>query len=92
MDSPNRPSKHVARQLTIDARPQQWAVGHDDATRTQSFPPRIVRQSTATVHIDAVVADRIVQHSRRTAGGRGDANTAVENVIVDVLRPIARAA
>ena len=41
------------------------------------------------MHVHAVVAKRISQHTRRTAGRGGNANAGVQNVVVDFLCPVA---
>src|SRR6185436_18953000 len=42
----------------------------------------------AEINIDAIVADRIRQHAGSAAGRWGNANAAIENVVVNLLRPI----
>src|SRR5437763_3737488 len=70
-------------------RPQQRAVGHEDLAAPQVLPPFVPCQLPLAVNIDAVVADRIWQHSRRAAGGGRYSQAAIEKLIVNMLRPAA---
>src|SRR5688572_19803494 len=65
---------------------QERAVADKRPAGLQARPPFLPREWRVTLNIDPVVADGILQHAARAAGGRRQAEAAVENAVVKILR------
>src|SRR6185369_2559699 len=78
---------NMSREFSIGAATKERAIGNKAASGAKTIPPFLPGQFAINVDVNAVVANRIGQHARGTAGRRRNTNPAIEQLMVNALRP-----
>ncbi len=77
----------VAGELAVGADAEEGAIGDEDTAGAEVLEPFFVGDGAVEVDVGAVVADWVGEDAGGAAGGRGEAEAAVQEVVVNFLGP-----